>query len=216
MKAEADPLVKSKQRVADHGEVFTPDWLVEDMLDLLGDDAERVDARVLEPACGSGNFLVTALSRKLRMVERLHSGNDFAKRHYALFSLMCLYGIELLADNAGECRQNLAEAFKDFLGLQQNDLWAQAARAVLAVNIVRGDAVTLTTPHGDPICFAEWGYLGKGKFQRRDFRFEHLTQRSAFEVEGSMFAEQGHELFTPVRTFPPMTVAQLALTEEPA
>lgn len=49
-------LVKSKQRVADHGEVFTPDWLVEDMLDLVKDETERIDSRVLEPACASGNF----------------------------------------------------------------------------------------------------------------------------------------------------------------
>lgn len=216
MQADAESLVKSKQRVADHGEVFTPAWLVEDMLDLVGDDAERIDARVLEPACGSGNFLVAALSRKLRTVHQRHSNSDFTKRHYALFSLMCLYGIELLADNAKECRENLAEAFNDFLGVQPDDVWAGAARAVLSVNIVRGDALTLTTPDGGPICFAEWGYLGKGKFQRRDFIFETLTQRAAFEVEGSLFAEQGHNLFTPVRTFPPMKVADLAESEKAA
>ena len=51
-------LVKSKQRVADHGEVFTPAWLVKAMLDLVKDETERIDSRFLEPACGSGNFLV--------------------------------------------------------------------------------------------------------------------------------------------------------------
>ena len=58
-------LVKSKQRVADHGEVFTPSWLVNDMLDLVKDETERIDSRFLEPACGSGNFLVPVLERKL-------------------------------------------------------------------------------------------------------------------------------------------------------
>lgn len=212
--ADAESLVKSKQRVADHGEVFTPTWLVEDMLDLVGDEVERIDARVLEPACGSGNFLVAALARKLRMVRRRHSGNDFSRRHYALFSLMCIYGIELLEDNAEECRANLANVFNDFLGVNPDDAWAGAARAVLSVNIVRGDALTLTTPDGEPICFAEWGYLGKGQFQRRDFRFGNLTHRSAFEVEGSMFADQGHRLFDALRTFPPMTVSELAAAEE--
>ena len=216
MQADAESLVKSRQRVADHGEVFTPAWLVEEMLDLVGDDAERVDARVLEPACGSGNFLVAALTRKLRAVKRQHPRSDFAKRHYALFSLMCLYGIELLEDNAEECRANLANVFNEFLAVGPEDAWAAAARAVLSVNIVRGDALTLTLPDGGPICFAEWGYLGKGKFQRRDFIFEHLTQRAAFEVEGSMFAEHGHDLFTPVRTFPPITVADLAAAEAAA
>ena len=43
-------LVKSKQRVADHGEVFTPPWMVEAMLDLVKGESERIDARFLEPA----------------------------------------------------------------------------------------------------------------------------------------------------------------------
>ena len=58
-----ESLTRSKQRVADHGEVFTPAWLVEDMLNLVKDESERIDARFLEPACGSGNFLVKVLQR---------------------------------------------------------------------------------------------------------------------------------------------------------
>ena len=58
-------LVKSKQRVADHGEVFTPAWMVEAMLDLVKNETQRIDSRFLEPACGSGNFLVRVLRRKL-------------------------------------------------------------------------------------------------------------------------------------------------------
>src|SRR5690348_15179955 len=54
-------LVKSKQRVADHGEVFTPPWLVEAMLDMVGYETQRIDARFLEPACGTGNFIVQIL-----------------------------------------------------------------------------------------------------------------------------------------------------------
>lgn len=204
------PLVKSKQRVADHGEVFTPAWLVEDMLDLVGEDAARIDARVLEPACGAGNFLVAALARKFATVEAKHGGNDFARRHYALFALMCLYGIELLADNAAECRENLAEVYSTFLGVAPDDVWARAARAVLATNIVQGDALKMTTPSGVPITFAEWGYLGKGKYQRRDFRYDALTERSEYEAEGSLFADLGHELFTPAAIFPTMTVTDLA------
>jgi len=206
----AEPLVKSRQRVADHGEVFTPAWLVEDMLDLVGEDAVRIDARVLEPACGSGNFIVAALTRKLGTVQARHGSNDFAKRHYALLSLMCLYGVELLADNAAECRDNLAEVFNEFLEIGPDDTWARAGRAVLDVNIVQGDALTMTTPAGRPITFAEWGYLGRGKYQRREFRYEALTRRSTFEVEGSLFAGLGHELFTPTKTYSPMTAADLA------
>jgi hypothetical protein len=90
---------KSRQRVADHGEVFTPAWMVEAMLDLVKGETERIDSRFLEPASGSGNFLVRILQRKLVAVELKFGKSDFEKRHYALLALMCTYGIELLADN---------------------------------------------------------------------------------------------------------------------
>lgn len=92
-------LIKSKKRVADHGEVFTPQWLVEKMLDLVKGETERIDSRFLEPACGSGNFLVPILQRKLAAVELKYGKSDFEKRHRALQALTCCYGIELLADN---------------------------------------------------------------------------------------------------------------------
>jgi len=87
--------IKSKQRVADHGEVFTPPWMVEAMLDLVKGETERIDARFLEPACGSGNFLVRVLQRKLAAVELKYGQSDFEREHYALLALMCIYGIEL-------------------------------------------------------------------------------------------------------------------------
>ena len=91
-------LTKSKQRIADHGEVFTPAWMVEAMLDLVKEESERIDSRFLEPACGSGNFLVRVLQRKLAAVELKFGRSDFEKRQYALLGLMCTYGIELLPD----------------------------------------------------------------------------------------------------------------------
>src|SRR3954469_9787085 len=107
--------VKSKQRVADHGEVFTPAWMVEAMLDLVKDETERIDSRFLEPACGSGNFLVKILQRKLAAVEIKYGKHGFERRHYALFGLMCIYGIELLPDNIKECRENLLQIFANSL-----------------------------------------------------------------------------------------------------
>src|SRR5471030_871541 len=104
-------LVKSKQRVADHGEVFTPSWMVETMLDLVKGETERIDSRFLETACGSGNFLVPVLQRKLAAVEAKFGRSDFEKRHYALLAVMCTYGIELLADNITECRASMLEVF---------------------------------------------------------------------------------------------------------
>ncbi len=166
-------LIKSKKRVADHGEVFTPPWLVEKMLDLVKGETERNDARFLEPACGSGNFLVPVLQRKLAAVETKFGRSNFEKRHYALLALMCCYGIELLSDNIAECRSNMLEVFAEYLSLTDDvDETYRAASFVLSLNLVHGDAMTMRDMNGAPISVVEWGYLGKGKYQRRDFRLE--------------------------------------------
>jgi hypothetical protein len=202
-------LVKSKQRVADHGEVFTPAWLVESMLDLVKGESERIDARFLEPACGSGNFLVPVLRRKLVTVHERFAKSDFEKRHHALLGFMCIYGIELLEDNVGECRKNLLDTLLAYLGEDAGDEWAGAARVVVQANIVQGDALDMTTVMGQHITFPEWAYLGKGRFQRRDFRLDTLTQRSS--IEGTLFAELAeHDVFIPTKTYPPMSVAEIA------
>ena len=203
--------VKSKQRVADHGEVFTPAWLVEAMLDQVKDETERIDSRFLEPACGSGNFLVAILRRKLAAVELKYGQFDFERRQYALLALMCIYGIELLRDNIAECRANLLEIFSEYLNLNPSDDLYRAGLYVLSQNLVHGDALKMRSHDGQPIIFAEWGYLGKGKFQRRDFRLDILTQSSAFSAEDSLFAHLGrHEIFTPTKSYAPMTVRELA------
>jgi hypothetical protein len=204
-------LVKSKRRVADHGEVFTPAWMVEAMLDLVKEETERIDSRFLEPACGSGNFLAHVLRRKLAAVELRFGSSDFERRHYALLGLMCIYGIELLHDNIAECRDNLLQIFVEYLRLDETDDLYRAAAHVLSHNLIHGDALTMRTVLGQPIVFAEWGYLGKGKFQRRDFRLDALSQSAAFSQAGSLFAEIGkHEIFTPSGTYPQLTVRELA------
>jgi restriction-modification enzyme MmeI-like protein len=209
-------LIRSKQRVADHGEVFTPPWLVEAMLDLVKGETERIDSRFLEPACGSGNFLVPILKRKLAAVElKFSKAADFGKQHYALLALMCIYGIELLADNIAECRANMLEVLADYLGVKAPHYFYQSASYVISQNIIHGDALSMRTSDGQPITFAEWGYLGKGKFQRRDFRLDVLTGMSGFAEEGTLFAHLGkHEIFTPTNAYPPMTMSELAALDE--
>ena len=170
-------LIKSKKRVADHGEVFTPPWLVDKMLDLVKGETERIDSRFLEPACGSGNFLVSVL----------------------------------LADNIAECRANMLEVFTDYLGLAEADELYQAAYFVLSLNLVHGDAMTMCDQNGAPISVVEWGYLGKGRFQRRNFRLDVLTGMASLSAEGSLFAGlSNHEIFRPIKSYPPMMVRDLA------
>jgi hypothetical protein len=217
-------LVKSKQRVADHGEVFTPASMVEAMLDLVKGETERIDSRFLEPACGDGNFLVAVLRRKLAAVELKYGKSDFERRHQALRALMCIYGIELLEDNIKECRANLLEIFATYLKLQTSDDLYRAASYVLSQNLVHGDARKMLTNDGKDLTFAEWGYLdGAGKFQRRDFRLRSLALMSSLrradpkadhegKQQSELFAEiASHEVFQPTRDiYPPMKIAQLA------
>ena len=207
-------LIRSKQRVADHGEVFTPAWMVEAMLDLVKEETERIDSRFLEPACGDGNFLVRILQRKLAAVELKYGKNEFEKRHFALLGLMCTYGIELLTDNIAECKANMLEPFAEYLQLEPTDDLYRAAAYVLAQNLVHGDALTMLTQEGQPMTFAEWGYLGKGKFQRRDFRLDALTQAASWNTEGELFATaERKDIFSPVKTYPSMTVIELAASD---
>lgn len=209
-------LIKSKKRVVDHGEVFTPHWLVEQMLDLVKEETERIDSRFLEPACGSGNFLVPILQRKLAAVELKYKKAAFDKKHYALLGLMCCYGIELLEDNVEECRANMLAVFAEYLNLTEEDELYQAATLVLSLNVIHGDALSMKDYKGEPIKVVEWGYLGKGKFQRRDFRLDVLTGMAKFSAEDSLFADLGrHEVFKPLATYPPTTVREMAETYTP-
>lgn len=211
-----EKLIRSRARVADHGEVFTPSWLVEDMLDLVKAETERIDSRFLEPACGSGNFLVPILRRKLAAVDLKYGKSEFDRRMFALLALMCIYGIELLEDNVRECREILLDVFAAHLSLDKDDDLYRAAANVLKINIVHGDAWKMKVHDGSAITFAEWGYIGKGKFQRRDFLFESLSQsyryrkRSSTEATGSLFADPSKDPLFQGTAYPPMSVMQLA------
>ena len=151
--------IRSKKRVAAHGEVFTPPWMVDAMLDLVKDETNRIDSRVLEPACGSGNFLVRVLQRKLAAVEVKFGKSEFEKKHYALFGLMCIYGIELLEDNIAECRANLIEIMAEYLRTDDADDFYRAASAVLSCNLVHGPCTVQTIWDGEPTGPAVARYL---------------------------------------------------------
>jgi hypothetical protein len=109
------------------------------------------------------------------------------------------------------------EIFAENLALTPTDELYRAAFYVLSQNLIHGDARTMRTHVGEPITFAEWGPLGKGRFQRRDFRLDNLVGSSVFSAEGSLFDQNGkHEIFTPSKTYPPMTVGELAAVAQEA
>ena len=99
--------VRSKSRVAAHGEVFTAQREVKAMCDLVKTETERIESRFLEPACGNGNFLAEVLSRKLAVVKKRYGKSTFDYQRYSVQAVMSLYGVELLPDNAAECRERL-------------------------------------------------------------------------------------------------------------
>ena len=208
-KALMDDKLKSRQRIIDHGEVFTPPALVSDMLDLVAHECERIDARFLEPACGDGNFLAEVLRRKLLTVDKKNARNREKWERDAILSVCSLYGIDLLADNIAACRERLlkvvADAHAGRFKAPLPDAAAHAAAYVLSKNIVHGDALTLCTPGGGAIVFPEWSPLNGSLLKRRDFRFSGLMEHAEYTQPGSLFSDTGESVYvpTPVRDYPP-------------
>jgi hypothetical protein len=189
--------IKTKERVEEYGEVFTPKEIVNAMLDLVKPETERIDSRFLEPACGSGNFLVEVLRRKLDAVESKYGASESEKKLHSIQSMMCIYGIELLPDNVAECRGNLLQVLGEYFDLDDSDDFTLAAKFVMSQNIVQGDAIKYLTkidprmnkneqlaefalldPVVKPIEVPEWGKVGI-KFQRRDFDLKEMMHRKA-------------------------------------
>ena len=124
--------VKSRQRVADHGEVFTAEREVNAMLDLVKQETDRVDSRFLEPACGDGNFVAEILRRKLEAAKKRAIPPrkkkplplEFEKQ--SVIAVASIYGVDLLIDNVIACRQRLYDIFM-LRNLSSPETYFQAA-----------------------------------------------------------------------------------------
>lgn len=200
--------IKSRQRVAQHGEVFTNPREVNAMLDLVRDESFRLDSRFLEPACGDGNFLIEILRRKLSLLKDIKSPTEW--EFQSLIAVGSCYGIELLEDNAEACRERLYREVEGQMG-RIGDLgdYGKSLRYMLRKNIVCGDALTYRTVDGRPITFCEWTPIaGSMQFARRDFQFDFLVNQTH---QYSLFDEQGEaqSFDEPVRSYPPVHYTQL-------
>lgn len=175
------PTIKSKQRVNDHGEVFTSEREVNAMLDLVKRETERIDSRFLEPACGDGNFLSEILKRKLVIVEKRYKKSQNEFELYSLLAVGSIYGVEILQDNVETCRERLFLIFnKKYSSIYKNkskDSLRIAIRFILERNILWGDALSLKTPDkkAEPIVFSEWSMVKNGMIKRRDFQYKELA-----------------------------------------
>ncbi|MCL6630351.1 MAG: SAM-dependent DNA methyltransferase, partial [Armatimonadetes bacterium] len=170
-------MIKAKERVTQYGEVLTPHHIVNAMLDLVKQETERIDSRFLEPARGTGNFLLAILERKLKVVQRRYRRSQLEYERYAILAVSSIYGIELLEDNAEECRKRLFQvfdvAYTSLFKKKAKEQCREAAQYILKRNIIHGDALTLKTV-GDkpqPIVFSEWSLVNGSLLKRRDFAF---------------------------------------------
>lgn len=178
--AKNDKQIKSKKRVADHGEVFTSEREVNSMLDLVYNEAKRIESRFLEPACGTGNFLIEIYSRKLHEVEKKYkkSQTDFEK--YAFLSTSSIYGIDLMPDNIAECKKRLldkfSEIYKEIYKSKCKKEFFDVIDYILSKNLLVGDALTLLQEDGNPIIFPEWNFVRGSMVKRRDYIYKELIK----------------------------------------
>ena len=197
--------VISKERVTNHGEVYTADREVNAMLDLVNDECQRIESKFLEPACGSGNFLVEILSRKLKTISSRYSRSQIEYERNSILALGSIYGIDLLPDNVEECRHRLLSLFKaNYLSHFANSFkekYLDSARYILEKNILHGDALTLKTVssdsvHSKPIVFSDWSLIDSSMIKRRDYIFEHLVDQASHR-EMPLFSDMDEEAYIP-------------------
>ncbi|MBV6397007.1 MAG: hypothetical protein HFACDABA_02611 [Anaerolineales bacterium] len=206
--------VVSKQRVADHGEVFTSEREVNAMLDLVKQETERIDSRFLEPACGTGNFLTEILNRKLKVVEAKYRKSQLEFERNLVAAVSSIYGIDILEDNIIECRKRLFDiADKAYTALFKKNAKNEVRRAIqfiLEKNIIWGDALDLKTVGADPhqIIFSEWSFpFHNSQIKRRDFVFAELLpnetgRRDQLDLfsANERLSDLGEKVFLPTET----------------
>lgn len=213
--------VKSKKRVADHGEVLTGKREVNAMLDLVKSETERIDSRFLEPACGTGNFLAEILERKLHVVEGRYGKNQLDFERNSILAVSSIYGIDILEDNVMQCRQRLFDicdsSYLRLLKVKISNKFLRSIQYILELNIIHGDALSLKTV-GDspkPIVFSEWSPVNGSFLKRRGFTFQGLLEHAAIK-ELPLFSDLGEDVFipTPEKEYPLTHYLEVADAEQ--
>lgn len=155
-------LMKSKHRVQKHGEVFTPQWVIDKMIAIPGikEKTEDVFATFLEPSAGEGAFLLAIEDMKLRFITDNYSKDTWDC--YALWALSSIYGIEFLEDNLDIARQNMLNLFSNYYKaakrarLSKKSNLYKSARTIVWANVVQGDAITHKNLYSEEIIFSHW------------------------------------------------------------
>lgn len=198
----------SKERVAEHGEVYTNKREVTNMLDLVKHETDRIDSRFLEPACGTGNFLTEILRRKLKVVETRYSKSQLEYERNAVLAISSIYGIDILDDNVKECRKRLYNIFNEkYISLFKENIkekCRESVKYILERNIIWGDALSLKTIGNDtsrPIVFSEWSPVNGSMLKRRDYMMSFLVEK---QHQMKLFSDEGNlaDINEPVREYP--------------
>jgi hypothetical protein len=198
--------VKTKKRVTDHGEVYTNEREVKAMLDLVKSESERIESRFLEPACGNGNFLAEVLIRKLNVVDARYKKSQQKWERYSVLAVSSIYGVDILEDNAEECRERLfliyKEKYSKNFGTKIKSECLDSVKFLFKRNILWGDALDFTNPvTKQPIIFSEWSAVNGVMLKRRDYMFRFLVEKS---YQTSLFNDLGEAtaIDEPVKDFP--------------
>ena len=227
--------MKSKQRVAEHGEVFTAEREVKAMCDLVSQECDRIDSRFLEPACGNGNFLTEIITRKLATVKRLYKRKPYDYERYSVVAVSSIYGVDIMQDNTEECRKRLYKIWNKEYTLvckkQCNDETRKSVEYILSKNILCGNALTLMCVDENqqdtsiPIIFPEWSLMLGTKLKRRDFRLDvmlkagekpkNVKQQSMFDRQDEInqYLSQnpvtGEYMAEPICEYPPINYRRI-------
>lgn len=162
--------VKSKERTAKFGEVYTAPREVNAMIDLIGEDAGSLSSRILEPACGDGNFLDELLRRKLKTAAEAEGSWEL----HSLQALSVLYGIDILMDNVLASRNRLKDIWLNAWrerGQEPDDAASAFADRLLERNIICGDFLSERKVDAEqnqldePIEFIGWTFTGGSKVE---------------------------------------------------
>ena len=170
----ASKQIKSRQRVADHGEVFTADREVNAMIDLIGPEIENISTTVLEPAVGEGAFLISILRRRFRNISSLEI-SEYQRKLYALKALSTLYGIDIQQDNVDICRSKLNDIIVGFFVDNISETYIEAISTILKRNIQCGNSLTGYTNTGRSLMFSEWIFQADGTIYRQDYQYNELV-----------------------------------------
>jgi hypothetical protein len=172
--------IKSKSRVNKYGEVFTANKEVNNMLNLI-DRKGFVNETVLEPACGTGNFLVEALERKLKAIDEQRHPTRLSYVRDLVTVLATLYGVDIQADNVLETRNRLAimvnEAYRSMYH-EDNKSLSKAVHFIITHNIMVGNTLELKNENNEPLKFAEWKMQPNGTIYRRDYTMQELIENN--------------------------------------